>query len=41
MLPGRNVDLEGADNPLVKHVFHIHMMYVGETHRLAIEALSK
>jgi triacylglycerol esterase/lipase EstA (alpha/beta hydrolase family) len=41
VIPNRNVDLEGADNPLVKGAFHIHMMFHPETHRLTLEALSK
>lgn len=41
VVPAKSVDLEGAENPLVKRTFHIHMMFHPETHRLAIEALSK
>lgn len=41
VIPARNVHLEGAENPLVKGAFHIHMMFHPETHRLTLEALAK
>jgi triacylglycerol esterase/lipase EstA (alpha/beta hydrolase family) len=41
VIPGRSVDLEGADNPKVNHTFHIEMMMDPETIRLVLEGLNK